>query len=36
MTGENVEEAFLKCSRVILNRIENGKRLRVFVLIAEF
>ena len=25
MTGENVEESFLKCSRVILNRIENGK-----------
>eukprot|EP00794_Sanderia_malayensis_P019979 gene19979-21937_t len=25
MTGENVEEAFLKCSRVILNQIENGE-----------
>ena len=26
MTGENVEESFLKCSRVILNKIENGKK----------
>ena len=24
MTGENVEESFLKCSRVILNKIESG------------
>ena len=25
MTGENVEESFLKCSRVILNKIDNGE-----------
>ena len=24
LTGENVEEAFLKCARMIHNRIENG------------
>ena len=27
MTGENVEESFLKCSRVILNKIENGMHM---------
>ena len=25
LTGENVEEAFLKCSRTILGKIETGK-----------
>lgn len=25
LTGENVEESFLKCSRTILNKIESGK-----------
>ena len=25
LTGENVEEAFLKCARTILNKIESGK-----------
>ena len=25
LTGENVEEAFLKCSRTILSKIESGK-----------
>ena len=29
MTGENVEESFLKCSRVILNKIENGRYHRL-------
>lgn len=24
LTGENVEEAFLKCGRTILNKIESG------------
>ena len=24
LTGENVEESFLKCSRTILNKIESG------------
>lgn len=24
LTGENVEEAFLKCARTILNKIESG------------
>ena len=24
LTGENVEESFLKCSRTILNKIETG------------
>ncbi|MEE6524767.1 hypothetical protein FKM82_024400 [Ascaphus truei] len=27
LTGENVEEAFLKCARNILNKIESGKRI---------
>lgn len=26
LTGENVEEAFLKCARTILNKIESGMR----------
>lgn len=26
LTGENVEEGFLKCARTILNKIESGKR----------
>ncbi|KAM9260136.1 LOW QUALITY PROTEIN: ras-related protein Rab-4B-like [Morus bassanus] len=26
LTGENVEEAFLKCARTILNKIESGRR----------
>lgn len=25
LTGENVEEGFLKCARTILNKIESGK-----------
>ena len=25
LTGENVEEAFLKCARTILNKIESGE-----------
>lgn len=27
LTGENVEEAFLKCSRTILSKIESGKEI---------
>lgn len=27
LTGENVEEAFLKCARTILNKIESGRSL---------
>ena len=27
LTGENVEEAFLKCSRTILSKIETGRWL---------
>lgn len=27
LTGENVEEAFLKCARTILNKIESGASL---------
>lgn len=26
LTGENVEEGFLKCARTILNKIESGKQ----------
>lgn len=26
LTGENVEEAFLKCARTILTKIESGRR----------
>lgn len=26
LTGENVEEAFLKCSRTILGKIETGNK----------
>ena len=29
LTGENVEEAFLKCSRTILNKIESGNVLYI-------
>ena len=25
LTGENVEEAFLKCARTILNKIDSGE-----------
>ena len=28
LTGENVEEAFLKCSRTILSKIETGKEIQ--------
>lgn len=27
LTGENVEEAFLKCARTILNKIDSGEAL---------
>lgn len=27
LTGENVEEGFLKCARTILNKIDTGKRV---------
>lgn len=40
LTGENVEEAFLKCSRTILGKIETGKTetglLWCFLLITLF
>ena len=28
LTGENVEEAFLKCSRTILSKIESGNETK--------
>lgn len=27
LTGENVEEGFLKCARIILNKIDSGERV---------
>ena len=34
LTGENVEEAFLKCSRTILSKIESGKEIHFMYLSA--
>ena len=34
LTGENVEESFLKCSRTILNKIESGL-FSLLLLLAE-
>lgn len=31
LTGENVEEGFLKCARTILNKIESGKQTVFFL-----
>lgn len=30
LTGENVEEAFLKCGRTILNKIESGNNTHTY------
>lgn len=36
MSGENVEEAFLKCSRTIMTKIDGGKSLWHLLVVSNF